>query len=546
MRLSFPSLFAQILPALVASFSLVANVHIARAGALVAPSTQLQTAIAAAPAELKIALASDVSSLDPHYLNIGPNVALSSHLFDALVNVDAAGHLVPGLALSWRPVDSTTWEFKLRPHVRFHDGSPFSAEDAIFSLDRPAALSGSPGPFTSYTRQIISKHAVDALTLRLTTATPYGALPLDMSTIFILSKKAAVHATAEDFNSGRAVIGTGPFKLLAFKRGDRIELVRNPDYWGPKVVWDKVSLRIISSNASRTAALLAGDVDAIESVPTADVANLRRSTAFHISQTVSWRTIFLTLDQANRPSPYITDAVGRPLSQNPLRDPRVRLAISKAINRPAMAAHTMEGLAQPASNIVAPGVFGYNAALKVEPYDPEGARKLLSEAGYPGGFNLTLHGPKNRYINDEQVVQTVAQFLTKVGIRTKVATLPLAVYFGRAKTGEFSMALLGWGTLSGDFGLRTLVGTSNPNTGWGSWNWGHYSNPAVDRMVLQSLGTIDHARREIIAQQASASALQDNAIVPLHYQLATWAMRKGLSYKPRIDEFTFAHQFALE
>jgi len=197
----------------------------------------------------------------------------------------------------------------------------------------------------------------------------------------------------------------------------------------------------------------------------------------------------------------------------------------------------------PASNIVAPGILGYANALKVEKYDPEGAKKLLAAAGYPNGFNLTLHGPNNRYINDERVVQTVAQFLSRIGITTKVETLPLSVYFGKARAGEFSVALLGWGTLAGDFGLRTLVGTPNPNTGWGTWNWGKYSNPNVDKLVQAALGSVDEKEREKFAEQAATIALQDYAVIPLHHQYATWAIRKGLKYTPRIDEFTFAHQF---
>ncbi len=500
----------------------------------------------AAAADLKIGLAADISSLDPHYLNIAPNIALSAHVFDALVHVDAAGKLIPGLALSWKAVDATTWEFKLRPGVKFHDGSPFTAEDAIFSLDRPATLTGSPGPFTSYTRQITAKQAVGPLTLRLKTATPYGPLPLDVSTIFIVSKKAAAQASTDDFNAGRAMIGTGPFKFVSFKRGDRVELVRNSDYWGEKSTWATVTMRIIASNAPRTAALLAGDVDLIEAVSTTDIATIKRNPAFTLAQKVSWRTIFWTLDQSDRPSPFVTDAAGKPLAKNPLRDPRVRLAISKSINRAALVARTMEGLAQPASNLVAPGLFGYNQALKVEAFDPEGAKKLLAEAGYPNGFGLTLHGPNNRYINDEQVVQTVAQFLNRVGIKAKVATMPLSVYFGKAKAGEFSMALLGWGTLAADFGVRTLLTTPDPKTGWGSWNWGKYSNAKVDNLVAASLGAVDPLKREDLARQAMSVPLAENAVIPMHHQMATWAMRKGLTFPARVDEFTIAQQIRAE
>lgn len=494
-------------------------------------------------ADLKIALSADVSSLDPHYLNIAPNVAFSSHIFDALVNVDANGKLVPGLATSWRAIDATTWEFKLRHDVKFHDGSKFTAEDVVFSLDRPAKLTNSPGPYTAYTKQIVAKKIVDPYTVRLSTATPYGPLALDVSAIFIVSKKAAEKASTEDFNSGKALIGTGPYKFVSFKRGDRIEVARNDSYWGGKSDWDKVSFRIITNSAPRLAALLSGDVDAIEGVPTADLSKLKGNAKFKLEQKISWRTIFWEIDQSERSSPYVTDKAGKPLPSNPLRDVRVRQAISKSINRKALVDRTMEGLAVPASNIVAPGLLGYNDALKVEAYDPEGAKKLLAEAGYPNGFALTLHGPNDRYINDAQVVQTVAQFLNRIGIQTKVVTLPLSVYFSKARAGEFSVALLGWGTLAGDFGLRTLAGTSNPDTGWGTWNWGKYSNPALDKLIASSLGSVDQTKRASYAQEAAAVAMKDYAVVPLHHQYATWAMRKGLKYTARTDEFTFAHQF---
>ena len=502
--------------------------------------------VIAQAADLKIALAADVSSLDPHYLNIAPNVGFASHIFDALVNVDANGHLIPGLATSWRAVDATTWEFKLRRGVKFHDGSDFTAEDVIFSLDRPATLTRSPGPFTSYTKQIAAKQIVDPYTVRLTTKTPYGPLALDMSAIFIVSKKAAEHATTDDFNTGRALIGTGPYKFVSFRRGEKIVLKRNDDYWGEKSEWDKVTFRVITSAAPRLAALLAGDVDVIEGVPTADIVRLKTDAKFKVEQKISWRTIFWHLDQLEHSSPDITDNSGQSLKVNPLRDVRVRKAISMAINRQALVDRTMEGQAVPASNIVAPGILGYNDALKVERYDPQGAKKLLAEAGYPNGFALTLHGPNDRYINDKQIVQTVAQFLNHVGIKTGVETLPLSVYFGKARTGAFSVSLLGWGTLAGDFGLRTLVGTPDPAIGWGSWNWGKYSNPQVDQLVKASLSSVDQKKRDAFARQAAAVALHDYAVIPLHHQYATWAMRRGLKYTARTDEFTFAHQFHVD
>ncbi|MCU6435843.1 ABC transporter substrate-binding protein [Undibacterium sp. Jales W-56] len=499
-----------------------------------------------AAADLRIGLAADVTSFDPHYINSGPNNSFAFHVFDALVNVDANGNLVPGLATSWKAIDPLTWEFKLRRGVKFHDGSELTSADVIFSLDRPATLLNSPGPYTSYTKQIVAKQAVDAYTLRLKTATPYGPLPLDVNSIFIVSKKIAQHASTDDFNSGKAMVGTGPFKFSKAKRGESIELIRNDQYWGDKPAWNKVTFRILTSGAPRIAALLAGDVDAIDGVPPADLPKLKTNSKVKLEQKISWRTIFWHLDQQAHVSPYIIDKAGKPLPNNPFLDIRVRKAISKAINRQALSDRILEGLAVPASNIVAPGILGYDDSLKIEAYDPEGAKKLLADAGYPNGFALTLHGPNNRYINDEQVVQTVAQFLSKIGIQTKVETLPMTVYLPKAAKSEFSMSLLGWGTLAGDFALRTVAGTVNPETGWGSWNWGKYSNPALDDLVRNSLASVDDAKRRDFAKKAMGLALRDYAVVPLHHQYATWALRKDLKYTARTDEFTFAQDFRPE
>jgi peptide/nickel transport system substrate-binding protein len=276
------------------------------------------------------------------------------------------------------------------------------------------------------------------------------------------------------------------------------------------------------------------------------IAKLRGNAKFTVEQRASWRTLFFHPDHARDKSPFVTDKAGRPLERNPLRDLRVRQAISMAIDRRALVEKTMEGLATPATNLVAPGILGYNETLKAETYDPAAARKLLADAGWPDGFGLTLHGPNDRYINDEQVVQTVAQMLSRIGIAVKVETQPVSVYFARARRSEFSFALLGWGSNAGDFALRTLAGTVNPDNGWGTWNWGHYSNPKLDALVQSSLANVDPKKRDVIARDAMAMAMRDYAVIPLHHQFATWAMRRGVRYAPRIDEFTYAHQFRVE
>lgn len=497
----------------------------------------------ASAAELKIALSADITSLDPHFLAAQPNINIGWHVFDALTRVDARAKLIPGIATSWRPVDATTWEFRLRKGVKFHDGSELTAEDVAFSLERPLSITGSPGSFAVYVRTIVAKNIVDPYTIRLKTAAPYGALPQDLNSVLIVSKKAAGNATSEDFNSGRAMIGSGPYRFVRFARGDRVELARFDGHWEAPAAWDKVTFRLLPTDPARTAALLAGDVDVIENVPTADLARLRGNPNYRLAQAVSWRTIFFHLDQYRAHSPHLTDKTSKPLAANPFMDVRVRRAISKAINRTALAERVMEGAAVPAANVVSPQIFGHNAEIKAEAYDPDGAKKLLAEAGYPDGFGLTVAAPNNRYVNDEQVAQTVAQMLSRIGIRSRVETLPLSVYLTKARDQQFSFAMLGWGSYSADLALRSLVATVNPTQGYGAWNWARYSNPRLDRLIEQALATVDGKKREAIAREAGALAASDVALIPLYHQIATWAMKKNITYNPRTDEFTLAHEF---
>ena len=489
--------------------------------------------------ELRVGMSADVTAMDPHFVNISPNNQIGWHVFDALVNVDADVRLIPGLALSWRAVNPTTWEFKLRRGVKFHDGSDFTAEDVVFSMERAASIPN--GQYASFVQNITAKEIVDPYTLRFRTARPYAMVPPDLNSIFIVSKKAAANATTEDFNAGKAMVGTGPFKFVRFARGDRVELARHDTYWGGKTPWEKVTFRIMPTDPTRIAALLAGDVDVIDGIPTADLAKLKGNANFQLAQKVSWRTIFFHLDQWRDNSPFVTDKAGKPLAKNPLRDKRVRLALSKAINRAAIVDRVMEKAALPASNIVSPPVFAHVKELKPEAFDPEGAKKLLSEAGYPQGFGLTLHAPNNRYPNDEQITQAVAQMLARVGIQAKVETMPVNVYLPKARNGDFSMAMLGWGSFSGDLALRALLASPIPDKGFGTWNWSRYSNPKVDQLLETGFASVDEKKREALAREAAGIALRDVGVVTLHHQLASWALKQPLRYAGRTDEYTFAH-----
>jgi peptide/nickel transport system substrate-binding protein len=513
------------------------------AAVAIAASAAFTTPVASQ--ELKIAVAADVTSVDPHFFNLFPNNNIAEHIFDKLVQMDPDSRMIPGIATSWKTIDDKTWEFKLRKGVKFHDGSELTAEDVVFSIDRVPLVPNSPGPFSAYTKAIIAKEIVDPYTIRFKYAQPYPLAPNDLSTIYIVSKKIAANATTEDFNSGKAAIGSGRYKLVRYVNGDRIDLVRNDNYWGEKPAYEKVQFKIIKNEPARMAALLSGDVDAIEQPPTADLARLKTDPKFTLTSKISHRVIYFNFDHLSRVSPFITAKDGKPLDKNPLLDVRVRRAISKAINRPAIAERVMEGQAIPSGQLVSEKLFGHNPALKAEVYDPEGAKKLLAEAGYPNGFNITIHGPSGRYVNDEKIVQAVAQMLSRIGITAKVETAPMGPYSGRASKQEFSFHMVGWGASTGEASspLRSLLATFNRDKGLGAVNWGRYSNTKVDYLIEQALQQVNDENRSIMLQRATDLAMQDLGIMPIHFQFTMWATKKNVQYTPRTDEYTLAFQF---
>jgi peptide/nickel transport system substrate-binding protein len=496
--------------------------------------------------EISIALGTPITSIDPHFHNLSPNNSFARHIFETLTANDESQNLKPGLAESWKTVEPTVWEFKLRKGVRWHDGSEFTAEDVIATLKRVPNVPNSPASKAIYTRPIVEATAPDKHTLRLRTANPYPLLPNDIVAIDILPRRIAETAKTEDFNSGKAMIGTGPYKFVEYVAGDRVVIAANDRYWGPKPAYSKVRFRMITNSAARVAALLAGDVQMIEAVPTADIPTLQKDKRVTVVSRVSSRIIYLHMDSSReKGSPFVTDTSGKPMEANPLRDPRVRKAISKMIDREAIASRIMEGQAQPAGQLLPDGYFGTSKKLRPDKYDPEGAKKLLAEAGYPNGFGLTLHTPNNRYINDEKVAQAIAQLMTRAGIPTKVESMPSGVFFSRGSKLEFSFLLAGWGAETGETSspLRSLLATFDPKLGMGASNRGRFSDPGLDALIQTALGTIDDTKRGLILAAACEKAIGEQmGIVPVHYEVSTWATRKGIAYKARSDQYTLAYE----
>ncbi len=494
--------------------------------------------------ELRVGLSSNPSTVDPHFNNNDAISAVVSHAYETLVALDPETRLVPALAVSWRAIDDTTWEFKLRDGVKFHDGAALTADDVVFSLDRPATLVNSPSSFATYTRGIVGKKVVDRLTIQLTTAAPAPLLPNDLTRIFIVSRRAAEKASTDDFNQGKVEGGTGPFKLLKFTRGTSVQFTRFDGYWGAKPAWATLTMRSLPTDSARMAALLSGDVHLVENVQANLVSQFKQNKDLAVYTKVSSRVMFLYTDHRDS-SPFVTDADGKALDRNPLKDVRVRQAISKLIDRDVLAERVLDKLGMPTGNVAASGMFGFNPNLKPEAVDVQGARKLLADAGYPNGFGLTLFGPNDRYINDEQVVQTIAQMLTRGGIVTKVQVSPMSTYVGRASKKELGFGLLGWGVGGGEpsGALRSLLASPDKDKGMGANNWSSYSNPQFDALLTEALRTVEDGKREKLLRDAAELALKkDYAIIPLYNQVATWAARKGIVFVPRVDEFTLAHQ----
>ncbi|HLX23158.1 MAG TPA: ABC transporter substrate-binding protein [Usitatibacter sp.] len=509
--------------------------------AAIAILSAIASTVAFGEREVSVGLQAAITSIDPHYHNLSPNNSLLLHIYEPLVFRDPNGKLAPGLAVSWRAVDDLTWEFKLRKGVKFHDGSPFTAEDVVATYKRVPNVPNSPSSMATFVKPIVETKIVDPYTIVFKTAAPHVLLPSDLAAVDIIPKAVAEKATTEEFNSGKAAIGTGPYRFVEYIPNQRVVMKANYGYWGGEEPWDKVTFKILSNPAARVAALLSGDVQMIETVPTADIARLSSDKNFALADKVSNRVIYVHLYQWNdRAAPGVTAKDGSPLGRNPFMDPRVRKALSIAINREAIDDRIMEKRAVPAGQLLPDSFYGTSKKLKPPKYDPESAKKLLAEAGYPNGFALTVYGTNNRYINDDKIAQALAQFYSRIGIEAKVETMPSSVYFTRATKGEFGYMLLGWGTESCEQGssLRSLLATQDAAKGMGITNRAHYSNPVFDKQLTDALMTMDDKKREGMIQQAAETVMNDTGLIPIHYEVSTWATAKGYKYTPRVDQYT--------
>ncbi|MCW2102003.1 UNVERIFIED_ORG: peptide/nickel transport system substrate-binding protein [Pseudomonas psychrophila] len=502
----------------------------------------LLTGAAGANAQsLRIAYADPVSSLDPQLNNHAGDRSLALHVFESLLE-RRDDKTLPGLAESWKTVDATTWEFYLRKDVKWQDGQPLTADDLVYSLQRARNVPGSVAPYSSSLRTVESVSAPDPYTLRVKTSEPNPLLLQNIDSIYIVSRHVGEQSSTADYNSGKAMVGTGPYRLVSNAQGDRTLFERNTGYWGKPATWDTVDYRYIANPASRTAALLAGDVDVIDKVSPSDVKKLSATPSVSVFAYPGLRALLIQPSFRPGPNEFIRDNAGQPLAQNPLRDVRVRQALSLAINRKAIAERILQNTVTPANQWMPANTFGYNPAVTDIANDPAQAKKLLAEAGYPDGFQLTVHVPGDRYPLAPETLQAVAQFWARIGVKVDLQVVPWSVYASRANKNEYAVTVIAWGNGTGEasYGLANVLATADANKGLGSSNWGRYSNPLVDQALQQASAEFDDSKREAILRESVKLVTDDVGVLPLFHYQNIWAARKGLRVEPWLSDRTTA------
>ena len=502
-------------------------------------------AASASAQTLTIGVRGGPDSIDPHFTATGTHAEALKHVYDTLVWSGDGLELEPRLAESWKAINDTTWDFKLRRGVKFHDGSDFTAADVKFSIERIPMVAG-PNPTTIYVRRVKETKVIDPSTLHDITDGAAPTLPNDFIRLFIVSSKAAAGLTKESanevFNSGKAAIGTGPYKYVSWQPKGDLVLDRFDGYWGPKEPWARHVRKEIPNDAARVAQLKAGQLDLITRVPATDVAALKRDPKINV-QTIDTVYVFnVELDLRDKLQ-NASNKDGSPLAKNPLLDLRVRQAIDLAIDRHALANVAMEGLGKASSQMVTPSIFGYNKSLPERKYDPAAAKKLLAEAGYPNGLKIQFSFTQDRLPGDKDVGTSIAQMLAAIGIDATPNAQPAAVFFPARTRGDYSMSMSGWGTLTGEahYTLSSLAHSNDKDKKMGAFNVLGYNNPEMDKLLQAAAIEMDVAKRRKYLEDANALVDKDKQRLPIVSVGSAWAMQKDkVTIKPRVDEDTLA------
>jgi peptide/nickel transport system substrate-binding protein len=473
----------------------------------------------------------DLRSLDPMALQETFTLATQGAVYEALVRTNEKLAFEPSLAVSWSQPSPTVWRFKLRPGVKFQDGTPFTADDVVFSFERAAADGSDVKPTIATVKQAVK---VDELTVDVITKAPDPILINEIPFLYMMSKAwcekngatqpVDVRKGKENFAT-RNANGTGPFILKSREVGVRTVFVVNPNWWDkPRHNLDEVIYTPIGNDATRVAALLSGEVDMIEPVPSQDIDRVGKTPGRKVLQAPELRTIYLGMDQWRD---ELTD--GDVKGKNPFKDLKVRQAFMRAIDVELIKRQIMRGASRPGALMIGPGINGYDQAIDVRPaYDVAAAKQLLAEAGYPEGFSVGLDCPNDRYVNDERICQAVAAMLARIGVKVNVNAQTRAQWFAKILPGNTSFYMLGWTAATYDAHnvLVSLIAT--PNGPEGTFNLGRYSNKRVDELTHLIQVETDQAKRQAMIDEAFKIHLDEVGHIPLHQQALAWGIQDNV------------------
>lgn len=478
-----------------------------------------------------IAQSSDPLFLDPHGNDEGPTNSVNSNIYDALIFRKGDLSLEPALAESWEQKDPVTWVFHLRKNVKFHNGDPFTADDVIFSFQHVAENK----VVANWVAFIENTSKIDDYTVEVKTKAPYAAILNDLARVMIIDKKYVEKVGNQEFNL--KPIGTGPYKVEEWVKEDHITMKANEDYWKGKPEIKTVVFRPISNEATRTAALLSGDVQLITDVPVRDTDQIKKNSKLQYAGQSGLRLIYLTVDVTRDTSPAVE-------GPNPFKNPKVKEAVQMAIDKDSIVKNIMNGHAFVTAQGNPKEVAGYVEGIQSPAFNPEKAKQLLAEAGYPNGFTVTLDAPNNRYHNDFKVAEALASQLAKVGIDVKLNLMPKSLFFDYIRKGDkTTLCLTGWASPEGDSGswYTSMFYTKDQKTGHGGSNRGHYNNPEFDKFMDLADSTADMKERTKYLQECTRIAEKDMPFIPLYFQEDAYGFSKELDFTPRLDENIYVY-----
>ena len=479
---------------------------------------------ALAASSLVVAQDTPPRMMNPHGSDADANLSFMANFFDGLLQRKGTeGTLAPALAERWERLDQLTWKFYLRKGVKFHNGNSFTSADVKFSFERlndPAV-----SEFINTGKSIVAVETPDDFTVVIKTKEPIPWFANNMHQVFIMDKEST-----EARDPGEVMvkpIGTGAYKLVEWVKGSYVRLQANADYWEGAPPIKTVEIRPITESSTRFAALVSGQVDLMSGVPVELYDKILKNPKLDVVSRPARRSIYLALN--NKPG-------------SPTADIRVRKAMYIAINEDEIIEKVMRGHAAPAAQIPDPPTIGYNGNIQRLKYDPAEAKKLLKAAGYENGFQITLSGPNDRYVQDAQIAEAVAKYLAKVGIKVKLDVKPKSVFFPEVTEGKLEFYLVGWFDGTFDMG-RTyfkLAHTRDQESGHGMWNGAAFSDPEIDKLLQSTADIVNPQERGKVLQKLNKMAMVDKIIwIPLHYQEDLYAIQKGkgIKFQPRPDRW---------